>query len=92
VVDDPLIKEKLYEAAYQSVAEINDGLLNLGVLNKQEYDMTVESVTRFYRDRGETFMREEAIRNASLSAMRGYRKPVGEFVTNNSFSSVTASV
>lgn len=158
VVDDPLYKEKVYEAAnkqykiksasaailvlgdvdaYKSTAEMNEGLLNLGVLNKQEYDMTVESVTQFYLERGETFMREEAIRNASLSAMlfmliakekgwdtcpmigfdptrlseslnvpdrlipviliaigkedvskkrpRGYRKPVGEFVTNNSF-------
>ncbi|GIP23240.1 nitroreductase family protein [Paenibacillus sp. J22TS3] len=90
VVDDPDLKEQLYEAAnkqykiktasavivvlgdmdaYKNVAQINEGFLNLGFMNKQEYDMTVESVTQFYLERGETFMREEAIRNASLSAM-----------------------
>lgn len=123
--------------AYQDVAAMNEGMLNLGAMSKQEYNMTVESVTQFYLERGETFMREEAIRNASLSAMlfmliakdggwdtcpmigfdpmqvskdlnipdrhvpalliamgredtatmnaRGYRKPVGEFVTYNGF-------
>ncbi|MFS0728138.1 nitroreductase family protein [Paenibacillus sp. 1P07SE] len=55
--------------AYQSAAEINEGLLHLGILNKQEYDMTVQSITDFYQQRGETFRREDAIRNASLSAM-----------------------
>ncbi|MBB3113590.1 putative NAD(P)H nitroreductase [Paenibacillus phyllosphaerae] len=119
--------------AYRQVGPINEGLLNLGVISKQEYDMTVDSVTQFYEQGGETFKRDEAIRNASLSAMqfmliakdkgwdtcpmigfdaeamrraldipdryvpallitigqedvssqrpRGYRKPVGEFVT-----------
>lgn len=123
--------------AYQQVGQLNEGLLNLGVLNKQEYDITVESTIQFYEKRGETFQREEAIRNASLSAMqfmliakakgwdtcpmigfdpeamrslfnipeqyipvllitlgkedvssqrpRGYRKPISEFVTYNSF-------
>lgn len=54
--------------AYKDAAKINEGFLNLGVMNKQEYNMTVESVTTFYEDRGESFMRDEAIRNASLSA------------------------
>ncbi|UKS30879.1 nitroreductase family protein [Paenibacillus sp. HWE-109] len=123
--------------AYQDVAKINEGFLQLGVFSKQEYDMTVESVTQFYEDRGEAFMRDEAIRNASLSAQlfmlaakekgwdtcpmigfdpallsqtlnipanyvpvllvalgkedtvkrrpRGYRKPVGEFVSFDTF-------
>ncbi|MDQ0497002.1 MULTISPECIES: nitroreductase family protein [Paenibacillus] len=123
--------------AYTKVAEYNEGFLNLGVLSKQEYDSTVESVTQFYRERGPVFQREEAIRNASLSAMqfmliakdkgwdtcpmigfdpekvqevlnipeqfvpvmlitlgkedesgqrpRGYRKPVGQFVSYNGF-------
>jgi len=123
--------------AYQDVGPIHEGLLNLGAISKQEYDMTVESVISFYEERGESFKREEAIRNASLSAMlfmliakekgwdtcpmigfdpeavrsalhipesyvpammitigkedttgmrpRGYRKPVGEFVSYNSF-------
>ncbi|WP_018758613.1 nitroreductase family protein [Paenibacillus terrigena] len=55
--------------AYTQVGELNEGMLHLGVINKQEYDMTVESVTSFYEDRGDTFKRDEAIRNASLSAM-----------------------
>ncbi|MFC4598314.1 nitroreductase family protein [Cohnella hongkongensis] len=123
--------------AYEDVGAIHEGLLNLGVMSKQEYDMTVESVLSFYRERGEAFQREEAIRNASLSAMlfmliakdrgwdtcpmigfdpgavaaalklpetyvpalmitigkedsssqrpRGYRKPVGEFVSYDTF-------
>lgn len=54
--------------AYKDVAKINEGLLHLGVLSKQEYDGEVESVTSFYETRGEGFKREEAIRNGSLSA------------------------
>ncbi|NEW07394.1 nitroreductase family protein [Paenibacillus sp. SYP-B3998] len=123
--------------AYKEVGRINEGLLALGVISKQEYDMTVDSVVSFYEGRGDGFKREEAIRNASLSAMllmliakekgwdtcpmigfdpeavrsalnipeshvpallitigredtssqrpRGYRKPVREFVSYNSF-------
>lgn len=56
--------------AYKDVAALNEGLLNLGVINKQEYDMTVESTLAFYEERGEKFQREDAIRNASLSAMQ----------------------
>ncbi|CAH1224820.1 Putative NAD(P)H nitroreductase MhqN [Paenibacillus plantiphilus] len=158
VVQDPEIKERVYEAAgkqykvqtssaviivlgnkeaYKDAARINEGLLHLGVMNQQEYDGTVGYVHSFYEERGETFMTEEAIRNASLSAMqfmliakdkgwdtcpmigfdpealrkalniprthvpammitigkedtssvrtRGYRKPVGEFVSYNTF-------
>lgn len=58
-----------HKEAYQEVGKINEGLLNLGVINKQEYDMTVDSVLSFYEGRGEVFKQEEAIRNASLSAM-----------------------
>ncbi|MFS0836856.1 nitroreductase family protein [Paenibacillus sp. 1P03SA] len=123
--------------AHHDAGKINEGLLNLGVINKQEYDQTIEAITAFYEDRGEAFKREEAVRNASLSAMtfmlaakdrgwdtcpmigfdpdamrealnipdryvpallitigkedvsgqrpRGYRKPVGEFVSRDSF-------
>ncbi|MFC4099649.1 nitroreductase family protein [Paenibacillus xanthanilyticus] len=56
--------------AYKDAARINEGLLNLGVISKQEYDRTVESVTSFYEERGPGFMRDEGIRNASLSAMQ----------------------
>lgn len=55
--------------AYKQVGELNEGLLQLGVINKQEYDMTVDSVHSFYEGGGEAFKREEAIRNSNLSAM-----------------------
>jgi len=123
--------------AYQNVGKVNEGLLQLGVLSQQEYDHIVSSVTSFYESRGESFLHDEAIRNASLSAMlfmlaakdkgwdtcpmigfdpvevsmhlnipdtyepvlmitigkedlssqrvRGYRKPIGEFVSYNAF-------
>ncbi len=41
----------------------------LGILNKQEYDFTVKDTVDLYETRGPTFQRDEAIRNASLSAM-----------------------
>jgi putative NAD(P)H nitroreductase len=123
--------------AHHDAPAINEGLLNLGILDQREYDETVSSVIGFYEDRGDSFKRDEAIRNASLSAMlfmliakekgwdtcpmigfdpeqmrdalqipdrytpalliaigkedtgsqrpRGYRKPVREFVTYDSF-------
>jgi Nitroreductase len=55
--------------AHLNAAEINEGLLSLGVINKQEFDFTVSSVQEFYEERGEAFKRDEAIRNANLSAM-----------------------
>ncbi|MED5019750.1 nitroreductase family protein [Paenibacillus chibensis] len=123
--------------AYHNIGPINEGLLNLGVIDRREFDETVSSVIGMYEDGGDAFKRDEAIRNASLSAMlfmliakdkgwdtcpmigfdpeqlrralnipdryvpamlitigkedtgkqrpRGYRKPVGEFVTYNGF-------
>ncbi|MDQ0175584.1 nitroreductase family protein [Bacillus chungangensis] len=55
--------------AYQDAGEIYEGLQSLGILNKQEYDAMVEDTTSFYQKRGESFQHDEAIRNASLSAM-----------------------
>ncbi|WP_102027789.1 nitroreductase family protein [Salirhabdus sp. Marseille-P4669] len=55
--------------AYKKAPEINEGLLMLGILNKQEYDFTVKDTVDLYETRGPTFQRDEAIRNASLSAM-----------------------
>lgn len=57
------------KSAYKDAAKIYEGLLTLGILNKQEYDHEVEDTTSLYLDRGEVFQRDEAIRNASLSAM-----------------------
>jgi len=55
--------------AYQNIGKHNEGFLNLGIIDKLEYDLTVESVTNFYETLGASFQRDEAIRNASLSAM-----------------------
>ncbi|MGG1658332.1 nitroreductase family protein [Brevibacillus sp. NRS-1366] len=123
--------------AHQNVGPIHEGLLHLGVMDQREFDHTVSSVQAFYEEGGDSFKRDEAIRNASLSAMlfmltakekgwdtcpmigfdpeairqilnipdqyvpvmmiaigkedvssqrvRGYRKPVGEFVSYNKF-------
>ncbi|AWX53906.1 MULTISPECIES: nitroreductase family protein [Brevibacillus] len=123
--------------AYQSVERINEGLLHLGIMDQREYDHNNSSVRAMYESGGEQFKRDEAIRNANLSAMlfmlaakdkgwdtcpmigfdpaavqeiakvpdsfvpalmitigkedtssqrvRGYRKPVGEFVSYNTF-------
>lgn len=56
--------------AYKHVGAMNEGLLNLGVISQQEYDQIVNSTTDFYTNLGESFRREDAIRNASLSAMQ----------------------
>lgn len=55
--------------AYQKAAEIYEGLKSLGIVNKQEYDHMVQDTISFYESRGLEFQRDEAIRNASLSAM-----------------------
>lgn len=55
--------------AYKNTAAINEGLLMLGIVNKQEYDFMIEDTVSLYETRGESFQRDEAIRNASLSAM-----------------------
>ncbi|MBD2867346.1 nitroreductase family protein [Paenibacillus arenilitoris] len=55
--------------AYRNVGPINEGLLSLGVIDRREFDDTVSSVHAMYESRGEAFKRDEAIRNASLSAM-----------------------
>ncbi|MFJ6413439.1 MULTISPECIES: nitroreductase family protein [Terribacillus] len=55
--------------AFQQAADIYKGLNLLGVINKQEYDLMVNDTVSFYEKRGQEFHRDEAIRNASLSAM-----------------------
>ncbi|NIK77135.1 putative NAD(P)H nitroreductase [Paenibacillus castaneae] len=55
--------------AYRNIGPINEGLLTLGIIDQCEFDETVSSVTAMYEDGGERFKRDEAIRNASLSAM-----------------------
>ncbi|MBD8500187.1 nitroreductase family protein [Paenibacillus arenosi] len=56
--------------AHHDAARIYEGMLHLGMLNQQEFDMTVSDTIKFYEQRGDAFKRDEAIRNASLSAMQ----------------------
>lgn len=55
--------------AFHQAADIYKGLQLLGIINEQEYDDMVNDTVSFYQSRGEEFHRDEAIRNASLSAM-----------------------
>jgi Nitroreductase len=55
--------------AYRDAASMYEGMLNLGIMSRQEYEAAVRDVQSFYESEGKTFQREEAIRNASLSAM-----------------------
>ncbi|WP_342769971.1 nitroreductase family protein [Paenibacillus cellulosilyticus] len=55
--------------AHLNAAELNEGLKTLGLLSEQEYKMVVDNTIQFYESRGEDFQREDAVRNASLSAM-----------------------
>jgi putative NAD(P)H nitroreductase len=55
--------------AFLDAAKIYEGLTMLGILTKQEYDHMINDTVSFYETRGELFHRDEAIRNASLSAM-----------------------
>ncbi|WBL17113.1 nitroreductase family protein [Sutcliffiella sp. NC1] len=55
--------------AYKQASEIYEGLKMLGIVNKQEYDHMVQDTVSFYETGGAQFQREDAIRNASLSAM-----------------------
>jgi putative NAD(P)H nitroreductase len=55
--------------AYQSAASIYEGLRVLGVMDQQEFDDTIGMIHNMYEGQ-EEFQRDEAIRNASLSAMQ----------------------
>ena len=55
--------------AYKDASRLYEGMLNLGIYNQNEYDLMIQSINSLYEGRGDAFMYEEAIRNASLSAM-----------------------
>lgn len=55
--------------AYLQTERLNQGMLDLGIINEAEIKQMVEDNIHFYESRGEAFMKEEAIRNGSLSAM-----------------------
>jgi putative NAD(P)H nitroreductase len=56
--------------AHHHIRTINEGLLHLGIVTPFEYEQESQSVFDFYESRGSVFQREDAIRNASLSAMQ----------------------
>ncbi|APT48583.1 MULTISPECIES: nitroreductase family protein [Bacillus] len=55
--------------AYEHAGNIYEGLKMLGIINAQQYEEMVRETVSFYEQRGADFQKEEAIRNASLSAM-----------------------
>ncbi len=55
--------------AYKNTAELHQGMVDLGIITTRELNELVAENTNFYEERGEAFKRDEAIRNASLSAM-----------------------
>ncbi|GGF71680.1 putative NAD(P)H nitroreductase MhqN [Paenibacillus albidus] len=55
--------------AYLQAPEIYSGLKLLGAMSEEEFDKTIESINSSYID-NDAFQRDEAIRNASLSAMQ----------------------
>ncbi|POZ54210.1 putative NAD(P)H nitroreductase MhqN [Lysinibacillus sphaericus] len=55
--------------AYKQTAHISQGMVDLGIITDCELDNLIDDNTKFYEERGEAFMKEDAIRNASLSAM-----------------------
>lgn len=54
---------------FKNAEDLYEGMLNLNILNKQEFDMIISSIHNLYDGRGDDFRRDEAIRNACLSAM-----------------------
>ena len=56
--------------AHLQAASLNEGMKSLGVFSEQEYDTVVNQTIQYYESKGESFQREDAIRNASLSAMQ----------------------
>ncbi|MEG0772062.1 nitroreductase family protein [Clostridium sp.] len=55
--------------AYKSADKIYEGSRLLGMIDKTEYDIMINTINNLYEGWGESFKHDEAIRNASLSAM-----------------------
>lgn len=56
--------------AYLSADKIYEGSMMLGMLDKTEYKIMIDTINNLYEGWGESFQHDEAIRNASLSAMQ----------------------
>lgn len=55
--------------AYKTADKIYSGMLNLKMISQFDYDQMLLDVNNLYEGRGQDFQRDEAIRNAALSAM-----------------------
>lgn len=55
--------------AYRSADKIYEGSMMLGMLDKTEYEIMINTINSLYEGWGESFQHDEAIRNGSLSAM-----------------------
>lgn len=55
--------------AYQNAGKIYEGSKFLGIIDAFEHQHIVDMITNLYEGWGDTFKHDEAIRNASLSAM-----------------------
>jgi putative NAD(P)H nitroreductase len=55
--------------AYKKSDKIYSGMLDLKMISQFDYDQMMTDINNLYESRGEGFQRDEAIRNASLSAM-----------------------
>jgi len=55
--------------AYLSADKIYEGSMMLGMIDKTDYEIMLNTINSLYEGWGEEFKHEEAIRNASLSAM-----------------------
>jgi putative NAD(P)H nitroreductase len=57
------------KAAYQNAASIYEGSKLLGIIDEKEFQSMLDIIYDLYEGWGESFQHDEAIRNASLSAM-----------------------
>ncbi|AWB46196.1 nitroreductase family protein [Paenibacillus sp. CAA11] len=55
--------------AYKKADQIYGGMRDLGIMSQLDYDLMLDTINGLYESRGAEFQKEEAIRNASLSAM-----------------------
>jgi putative NAD(P)H nitroreductase len=55
--------------AYLAAGKIYEGSMMLGILDNTQYQMMIDTINNLYEGWGEEFQHDEAVRNASLSAM-----------------------
>jgi len=56
--------------AYLSADKIYEGSMMLGMIDKTEYQIMIDTIKNLYEGWGESFQHDEAVRNASLSVMQ----------------------